>query len=104
VRAVIGVESSWDAGARSKVGAIGLMQLMPGTARELGVDPYDAAQNIEGGVRYLASLLRAFKTVDRALIAYNAGPGFADRFIRGQAVLYGETREFVRKVLARLGR
>jgi len=84
------------------VGAIGLMQMMPGTARELRVDPRDLQQNIEGGVRYLASLLRAFKTVERALIAYNAGPGFAERYARGQAALYGETREFVKNVLGLL--
>jgi hypothetical protein len=104
VRAVIEVESGWHQEARSKVGAIGLMQLMPGTARELGVDPYDVRQNIEGGVRYLAWLLQLFKSVERALIAYNAGPGFADRYVRGQVALYGETREFVSNVLARLPR
>ncbi len=102
VRAVIDVESGGDETARSRVGAIGLMQLMPGTARELGVDPYDSRQNVEGGVRYLAWLLRTFGDVERALIAYNAGPGFADRYLRGQTALYGETREFVRNVLARL--
>lgn len=102
VRAVITCESGWNQDAVSRVGAIGLMQMMPGTARELRVDPRDLQQNIEGGVRYLASLLRAFKTVERALIAYNAGPGFAERYARGQAALYGETREFVKNVLGLL--
>jgi soluble lytic murein transglycosylase-like protein len=102
VRAVIECESGWNQGAVSRVGAIGVMQLMPGTARELGVDPRDLQQNIEGGTRYLAGLLRAFKTVERALIAYNAGPGFAGRYARGQAALYGETREFVKNVLRRM--
>jgi soluble lytic murein transglycosylase-like protein len=99
VRAVITCESGWDPAAVSRVGAVGLMQLMPGTARELGVDPRDALQNLDGGIRYLASLLRAFTSVEQALVAYNAGPGFAQRFARGQAALYGETREFVKAVL-----
>jgi len=102
VRAVITCESGWNAEAVSRVGAIGLMQLMPGTARELGVDARDRRQNVEGGVRYLAALLRAFKNVPHALVAYNAGPGFAARFARGQAALYGETREFVNAVLAQV--
>lgn len=100
VRAVAAVESGWNQQARSPVGAIGVMQLMPGTARELGVDPGNVEQNIEGGVRYLAWLLRWFGSVETALVAYNAGPGFAQRCLRGQAVVYGESREFVRKVLA----
>ncbi|HEY3380215.1 MAG TPA: lytic transglycosylase domain-containing protein [Vicinamibacterales bacterium] len=104
VRAVIDCESGWNPEARSKVGAIGLMQLMPGTARQLGVNPLDPEQNVEGGVRYLAGLLRIFRTNEHALIAYNAGPGFADRYVHGQAALYGETREFVKNVLERLVR
>ena len=103
VRAVIASESGWDPAARSRVGAIGLMQLMPGTAAALGVNPFILEQNIEGGVRYLAGLLRAFGgNIERALIAYNAGPGFAGRFIRGEVALYGETRDYVRDVMRRL--
>lgn len=102
VRAVIGVESAFVSSARSSVGAIGLMQLMPATARALGVDPRNAEQNIEGGVRYLAGLIRMFGGVELALIAYNAGPGLAERYARGQATLYGETRQYVRDVLGRL--
>jgi len=102
VRAVIACESAWDEHARSPAGAIGLMQLMPGTARALGVDPHEVEQNIEGGIRYLGGLLRAFGSAEHALIAYNAGPGFAERYLRGQASLYGETREFVGNVLATL--
>lgn len=102
IRAVIGVESAFVDSARSSVGAIGLMQLMPATARALGVDPRNPDQNIEGGVRYLAGLIKMFGGVELALIAYNAGPGLAERYARGQATLYGETRQYVRDVLARL--
>jgi membrane-bound lytic murein transglycosylase MltF len=102
VRAIIQVESAFNPRARSHVGAIGLMQLMPGTARELGVDPFVPEQNIEGGVRYFSQQLKTFGAVDLALVAYNAGPGFAERYLRGQAALYGETREYVTNVLARL--
>jgi soluble lytic murein transglycosylase-like protein len=104
VRAVASVESGWNQQARSGAGAIGVMQLMPGTARELGVDPENVEQNIEGGIRYLAWLLRWFGNVEAALVAYNAGPGFAQRCLRGEAAVYGETRDFVRRVLAAAGR
>jgi hypothetical protein len=102
VRAIIGAESAFDPVARSRAGAIGLMQLMPMTARELRVDPFVPEQNVEGGVRYFSQLLKKFGGLELALVAYNAGPGFAERYVRGQAVLYGETREYVRNVLARL--
>lgn len=101
VRAIIGAESMFNHAARSTAGAIGLMQLMPATARELGVDPFVPEQNIEGGVRYFAEQLKAFGGVELALVAYNAGPGFAQRYASGKTALYGETREYVRKVMAR---
>lgn len=104
VRAIIQVESAFNPVARSHAGALGLMQLMPATARELGVNPLVPEQNIEGGVRYFAQMLRKFGAVDLALVAYNAGPGFAERYIRGQTALYGETREYVKNVLARFSR
>ena len=102
VRAIMQTESAFNPAARSHAGAIGLMQLMPSTARELGVNPFVPEQNIEGGVRYFSQLLRMFGGVELALVAYNAGPGFAQRYARGQAVLYGETREYVKRVLSRL--
>jgi soluble lytic murein transglycosylase-like protein len=95
-------ESAFNAAAISPAGAVGLMQLMPLTARELGVDPFVPEQNIEGGVRYFAQLLKRFGGLEMALVAYNGGPGYAERFARGQAALYGETRDYVRKVLSRL--
>lgn len=104
VRAVVACESGWDPGAVSRVGAVGLMQIMPGTARDLGVDPRDPIQNLDGGIRYLASLLRAFGNIEHALVAYNAGPGFASRFAGGRAALYGETRAFVQAVVERMAR
>jgi hypothetical protein len=102
VRAVIAVESAFDPKARSRVGAIGLMQLMPATARALRVDPLQPEQNIEGGARYLSALLRMFGRLDLALVAYNAGPGFARRYLRGEATLYGETRAYLNRVLSRI--
>lgn len=102
VKAVVQTESAFKPFARSRAGAAGLMQLMPATARELGVNPWIPEQNVEGGVRYLSGLLREFGTTELALIAYNGGPGFARRYVRGEAALYGETREYVRRVSALL--
>jgi soluble lytic murein transglycosylase-like protein len=101
IKAIVQTESAFNALARSNKGAIGLMQLMPMTARELGVDPFVPEQNIEGGVRYFSQLLKMFGEVELALVAYNGGPGYAQRYARGQVALYGETRDYVRKVLAR---
>lgn len=99
IRAIISAESSWRPRVISSAGAIGLMQLMPATAKMLGVDPTDPQQNIEGGVRYLAGLMRMFDgDMDAALIAYNAGPSHARKWRRGEAVLYGETRGYLQRV------
>ncbi|MBP6715445.1 MAG: lytic transglycosylase domain-containing protein [Acidobacteria bacterium] len=102
IRAIIGAESGFEHSARSSAGAIGLMQLMPGTARDLGVDPRVLEQNVEGGVRYLSGLLKTFGGVELALVAYNAGPELARRYARGEVALYAETRDYVRQVLARM--
>ena len=99
VRAVVQVESGFNPSARSSKGAMGLMQLMPGTMRELGVrDAYNAEQNLRGGVAYLRQLLDRYANNEvLALAAYNAGPGAVDR--HGQAVPpYKETQDYVQKI------
>ncbi len=98
VRAVIKVESDYQERARSRKGAMGLMQLMPETARRFAVaDPYNPRQNIEGGIKYLKTLLDRFPTVGLALAAYNAGEAAVDRF-RGIPP-YAETRDYVARIL-----
>lgn len=98
VRAVIHAESNFNPLARSRKGAMGLMQLMPGTAKDMGVsDSADAAQNIEGGVKYLAYLLKRFDgSITMATAAYNAGPGAVEKF-RGIPP-YEETKTYVFRV------
>jgi soluble lytic murein transglycosylase-like protein len=99
VLAVVKVESAFRPQAVSPKGAQGLMQLMPPTARDLGVeDAFDPEQNLDGGARYLRQLLIRYKgDVRRALAAYNAGPGAVDRH-KGIPP-YRETRQYVRRVL-----
>lgn len=79
-RNLVTVESAWKQHAVSPVGALGLTQLMPGTARELRVNPYDSRQNIEGGLRYLARMYQRFRRWELALAAYNTGPGRVARY------------------------
>ncbi|MFL6593728.1 MAG: transglycosylase SLT domain-containing protein [Luteimonas sp.] len=98
VRAIIHAESAFNPNALSRVGAQGLMQLMPGTARRFGVaNAFDAAQNIRGGVQYLAFLLKRFNgDLSLAAAGYNAGEGAVDKY-RGVPP-YSETQRYVQRV------
>ncbi|MGC9368839.1 MAG: lytic transglycosylase domain-containing protein [Paracoccaceae bacterium] len=89
-------ESGWHARAKSHKGAIGLAQLMPGTARKLGVDPHDPRQNLEGGARYLRAQYERFGSWRLALAAYNAGPEAVEK--HGGVPPYRETRNYVRAI------
>jgi soluble lytic murein transglycosylase-like protein len=101
VASVARAESAMRQDAISPKGAIGLMQLMPGTAQELGVNPHDPEQNAEAGARYLKQLLEKYSgsadPVRMALAAYNAGPGAVDRY--GRIPPYAETQVYVERVL-----
>ncbi len=97
-RANIEIESAYDPAAVSRAGAIGLGQLMPGTAAELGVDPQDWRQNLDGSARYLATMLAEFGDAHLALAAYNAGPDAVRK--HGGIPPFQETQNHVQRVLA----
>ncbi|MFP4168688.1 MAG: transglycosylase SLT domain-containing protein [Desulfonatronovibrionaceae bacterium] len=98
VHAVIKAESDYNSKAVSTAGAEGLMQIIPGTQKELGLeDPFEADSNIEAGVRYLKTLISRYKEIPLALAAYNAGPSRVDKY--GDIPPFRETKLYVSKVL-----
>ncbi|VDC34019.1 lytic transglycosylase domain-containing protein [Pseudogemmobacter humi] len=97
-RANIEIESGYDPAAASSAGAIGLGQLMPATANDLGVDPHDWRQNLDGSARYLLAMLAQFGSPELALAAYNAGPEAVTR--HGGIPPYAETQGHVQSVMA----
>lgn len=98
--ALVAAESSYDPNARSSAGALGLSQLMPATAKAMGViNPFDPAENLNGGAKYLASMLQRFGGDTKlALAAYNAGPGAVEKY--NGIPPYAQTQAYVQKVLA----
>lgn len=95
---MIGTESAYNERALSSAGAIGLAQLMPATAKLLGVDPHDRMQNLDGGARYLIAQINEFRTLSLAVAAYNAGPGAVRSY--GGVPPYRETERHVTKVMS----
>jgi len=98
VKSLIRVESGGKQSAISPAGAIGLTQLLPGTAQDMGVNPYNAQENVVGGVKYLQKLLDQFGSIDAALAAYNWGPGNYQKFLSGRLAMPSAVKAYVANV------
>ena len=92
------VESNFKMEARSHCGAVGVFQLMPTTAKKIGINPYSLVENIKGGLKYYLMMYKMFGSVELALAAYNAGPGNVKKY--GTIPPFGETQRFVQKIMA----
>lgn len=92
------VESNFKMEARSHCGAVGVFQLMPTTAKKIGINPYSLVENIKGGLKYYLMMYKMFGSVELALAAYNAGPGNVKKY--GKIPPFGETQRFVQKIIA----
>jgi len=102
VKAVVKQESGFNSKAVSSAGAMGLMQLMPATAKDLGVrNPFDAEQNIAGGTKYLKTLINKYDSVKLGLAAYNAGSGAVQKY--GGVPPYKETQNYVKNIINNSG-
>ncbi len=93
-RRIAGRESNFDPKAISPAGAIGIMQLMPGTAKGLGVDPYNPEENIKGGIKYYSDMSKKYGPV-MGLAAYNWGPGNVEQYLAGKKQMPSETRKYL---------
>lgn len=101
-RAVIGQESAWNPNAMSSAGAVGIAQLMPGTARDLGVaNPFDPKQSLNGSAKYLGLLKNKFGNWTDAVAAYNAGPGGWSKVLAGEKNVPAETSDYLAKVFTK---
>ncbi len=96
IKAIATIESNYNPDSISRKGAIGVMQLMPETARDLKINPYNVEENIRGGIQYLKKLAERFKNLDLTLAAYNAGPANVEKY--SDIPPFKETQNYIKKI------